>query len=173
MFDHPAEVKATDVEADATVAERVEEAGAVLLKKAEGQLPLNTVRIRSIALIGMHADVGVLSGGGSGQVDPVGGNAVPVRGNPRLLDLLARPVWDPSSPLHAIRAMVPKARVHFDPGTDVGSATRLAAKSDIAIVFASQLTHEGADLENLVLPGNQDELINHVAAANPLLSSCW
>ena len=33
-------------------------------------------RVKSIAVIGSHADVGVLSGGGSAQVDPPGGDAV-------------------------------------------------------------------------------------------------
>jgi len=34
-------------------------------------------------------------------------------------------------------------------------------------VFAHQWTHEGADLPNLSLPDNQDELIRQVAAVNP------
>ena len=48
----------------------------VLLKNANGQLPLNGGAVKSIAVIGSHADAGVLSGGGSAQVDPPGGNAV-------------------------------------------------------------------------------------------------
>jgi beta-glucosidase len=167
VFDKPAAVKPIDFQADAVVAERVEEAGAVLLKNTRGQLPLNAARIHTIAVIGAHADVGVLSGGGSAQVDPVGGNAVPPAGVHGFIELLAHPVWDPSPPLRAIRAMAPQAAVHYDPGVDIAAATRLAARSDVAIVFASQWTHEGADVPNLSLPGHQDELISGVAAANP------
>ncbi|MGH9617945.1 MAG: glycoside hydrolase family 3 C-terminal domain-containing protein, partial [Acidobacteriaceae bacterium] len=36
-----------------------------------------------------------------------------------------------------------------------------------AIVFVHQFTHEGADLPTLELPGNQDDLVRQVAAANP------
>ena len=43
----------------------------------------------------------------------------------------------------------------------------LAKISDVAIVFAHQWTHEGADLETLSLPDHQDELIERVAAVNP------
>ena len=53
------------------------------LKNADGQLPLEASGTASIAVIGSHADAGVLSGGGSDQVDPAGGNAVP--GDPRRL----------------------------------------------------------------------------------------
>ncbi|MGH9446116.1 MAG: glycoside hydrolase family 3 protein, partial [Terriglobia bacterium] len=80
VFDNPPVVKPIDFRADAAVAQRVEEQGAVLLKNAGGQLPLKAPSLHSIAVIGAHADVGVLSGGGSAQVDPVGGNAVPPKG---------------------------------------------------------------------------------------------
>jgi beta-glucosidase len=43
----------------------------------------------------------------------------------------------------------------------------LARKADIAIVFAYEWMSEGNDLPNLSLPGNQDALIDQVAAANP------
>lgn len=167
VFDDPPVVKPIDFAADAAVAERVEEAGAVLLKNARNQLPLSAASVHSIAVIGAHSDAGVLSGGGSAQVDPVGGNAVPPKGNDGLPSWVPPPVWDPSSPLRAIRAMAPKDTVRYDAGTDIASAVQLAAKSDVAIVFADQWTHEGADLPNLELPGNQDELIRRVAAANP------
>lgn len=167
VIDNPSVIKPIDFAADAAVTERVEEAGAVLLKNEGGQLPLNGAHLHSIAVIGAHADVGVLSGGGSAQVDPVGGNAVPPKRVHGILQLLAQQVWDPSSPLRAIRVMTPHTAVHYYAGTDIASAVGLAARSDVAIVFAGQPTHEGADLPDLSLPGNQNELIRCVAAANP------
>lgn len=166
VIDNPPVVKPIDAQADGAVAERVEEQGAVLLKNTGGQLPLKASSLHTIAVIGSHADVGVLSGGGSAQVDPVGGNAVPPPAAPGP-DLYPPPVWDPSSPLKAIRAMAPNAIVKYNAGTDFAAAARLAAASDVAVVFANQWTAEGADVPNLSLPDNQDQLVEQVAAANP------
>jgi len=166
VFDNAPVVKPIEAQADALVAQRVEEQGIVLLKNTGDQLPLRSSGLPSIAVIGSHADAGVLSGGGSAQVDPVGGNAVP----PPVAassDLYPPPVWDPSSPLKAIRAKAPNATVTYSAGADFAAAARQAAASDVAIVFASQWTAEGADLPNLSLPDNQDQLIEQVAAANP------
>ena len=41
-------------------------------------------RLHTIAVIGAHADVGMISGGGSAQVDPPGGNAICLRARARL-----------------------------------------------------------------------------------------
>ncbi|HUI43828.1 MAG TPA: glycoside hydrolase family 3 C-terminal domain-containing protein [Terriglobia bacterium] len=146
------------------VAERVADEGIVLLKNANGQLPLNATEIKSIAVIGSHADAGVLSGGGSAQVDAPGGNAVHVAG---ANENFGGEVWDPSSPLAAIRAKAPNAQVQYNAGTDPASAAELAKASDVAIVFANQHTSEGRDVPNLSLPNHQDDLVSAVAAANP------
>ena len=50
-------------------AQHIAEESIVLLKNADHILPLQASASASIALIGSHADVGVLSGGGSAQVD--------------------------------------------------------------------------------------------------------
>jgi beta-glucosidase len=168
VIDSPPVIKPIDAEAGAAVAQRVEEQGAVLLQNEKNTLPLKASSLHSIALIGAHADAGVLSGGGSAQVEPVGGNAVPPKEIPPGPDgFLAVLVWDPSSPLRAIRAKAPNAKVSYDDGTDPAAAAKLAASSDVAIVFVYQHTHEGADLSNLSLPDHQDELIRRVVAANP------
>ena len=172
LFDNPPAPKVVDVFGGLEWAQRFAEQGTVLLKNANAQLPLSAAAVKSIAIIGSHADVGVLSGGGSAQVDPPGGNAVPPPplppGSPQPTGLTGRPtVWYPSSPMKAIRAKVPNATVKFDPGADLASAATLARASEIAIVFVNQPSTEGRDLPNLSLPGNQDELVRAVAAANP------
>jgi beta-glucosidase len=157
------------VEKDAAIAQHIAEQGTVLLKNDGGQLPLDAAKVRSIAVIGSHSDIAVLSGGGSAQVNPVGGNAVPAP--PVAADdtdaFLAIQVWDPSSPLRAIRAKSPNTKVTFASGLDAGASAKLASESEVAIIFAHQHTHENADLKNLALPDEQDELIRQVAAANP------
>src|SRR5579871_557313 len=56
--------------------QKIAEQSIVLLKNDGGQLPLDAAKLHSIAVIGPHADVGMISGGGSAQVDPPGGNAI-------------------------------------------------------------------------------------------------
>jgi beta-glucosidase len=166
IFDKPPVPRPVNPFTGADVAQRVAQQSIVLLKNANGQLPLSASTVKSIAVIGSHADAGVLSGGGSDQVDAAGGNAVPPP--PAAGDGSGHgPVWHPSSPLKAIRAKVPNARVEFDSGSDAAAAAKLAGASDVAIVFLNQPTTEGRDVPNLSLPDNQDQLVRQVSAANP------
>src|SRR5260370_32699140 len=77
IVDNPPQTQVVDVLRGFEMAQKIEEKGAVLLKNDLGQLPLNAVSLKSIAVIGGHSDVGVMSGGGSGQVSPERGSAVP------------------------------------------------------------------------------------------------
>jgi len=165
LIDDPPQKSVVDVAAGFDTAQRIDEQSIVLLKNENRQLPLDSSSVKSIAIIGSHADVGMLSGGGSAQVDPPGGNAImpPGKGATRW----GVPVWFPTSPLKAIRAKAPDARVEFDPGTDLNSAAALAQNSSVAIVFVSRWESEGRDADNMSLGGNQDDLVARVAAANP------
>lgn len=167
LFDHPPVRSPIDYAADSEVALRVAEQGIVLLKNDQGLLPLAATANR-IAVIGGHADGGVLSGAGSSQVIPAGGPAavVPVGGE-GMLAPLRKMVFAPSSPLKAIRAAAPAAQVKFDDGRYVSSAVAAAKWADIVIVFANQWSIEGDDLPDMTLPSGQDALIAAVAAANP------
>ncbi len=51
--------------------------------------------------------------------------------------------------------------------TLVAAAVAAARASDVAVVFANDVTGEGMDRSSLALPGDQDGLIAAVAAANP------
>jgi beta-glucosidase len=170
IVDDPPQPDSPNVMRGFEVAQKTEERGAVLLKNAHDLLPLNAASIKAIAVIGGHADVGVMSGGGSSQVSPAGGNPVPpppeLMKNPLAAFFLVA-VYQRSAPLKGIEAKAPQAAVTFDAGTDPAAAAALAKKSQVAIVFAVQHESEGMDLENLSLPDNQDALIEAVAAANP------
>jgi beta-glucosidase len=172
VIDSTGAVTAVNTAADQAIAQQVEEQGAVLLKNANNQLPLNAATLGSIAIIGSHADIGVLSGGGSAQVYPTGGAALN-EGDPKVPGW-APVIWDPSSPLQAIQAIAPNAKVQFNNGYNSGAAAALAATSDVAIVFVSQWTSEGMDMPSLnftdvvhAAPVDQDGLVNAVVAANP------
>ena len=173
LFDHPPVKSDIDYDADARVAQAVAEQGTVLLKNDSVHhqpvaiLPLAKTTKR-IVVIGGHADVGVLSGGGSSQVEPVGGPALqlkmPGAGG---MSMFRTAVYDPSSPLKAIRAAAPGAQVDYVDGTDPKAAADAARGADVAVVFATQWQMEGYDAPNLSLPDGQDALISAVAAANP------
>src|SRR5271154_4418774 len=76
VVDNPRERSVIDVLGDLEVARKIEEGCIVLLKNDKSVLPLDPMRVKNIAVIGAHADVGMISGGGSAQVDPPGGNAI-------------------------------------------------------------------------------------------------
>jgi beta-glucosidase len=165
IVDNPVKKGVVDVAGGLDIAQHLEEESIVLLKNDKAILPLNPTTIQRIAVIGGHADVGMISGGGSAQVDPPGGNAIasPGDGATHWQDH----IWFPTSPLKALRAKLPSAKVEFNSGQDPTAAAAFAKSADVAIVFASQWESEGMDLATLSLPDNQDELIEKVAAANP------
>ncbi|HSY67207.1 MAG TPA: glycoside hydrolase family 3 C-terminal domain-containing protein [Edaphobacter sp.] len=145
-------------------AQHIAEESIVLLKNSSGVLPLKASASNSIALIGSHADVGVLSGGGSAQVDAPGGDAAnPHPGGAKWGDV----VYFPSSPQKNIQAKSPRASVKYIDGTDTAAAANLAKSSTVAIVFVNQPMREDVDAASLSLPNNQDALVEAVAAANP------
>jgi len=163
VIDHPLQPGGLDTIADAAVSARVAEQGIVLLKNQGGLLPL-MAHGGGIAVIGSHADVGVLSGGGSSQVIPSGSIRFPApKGGPAWG---AGVVYHPSSPLKEIQARAGGAAVRYDDGTDPAAAAALAKGADVAVVFAHQWATEGVDVP-LALPDGQDALIEAVAAANP------
>ena len=162
MIDHPLAPGRLDTRADSAVSGRVAEQAIVLLKNSPGLLPL-AAGARKIAVIGGHADVGVLSGGGSSQVIPLGSIKFPSpKGAPSWGGGI---IYHPSAPLAAIRARA-GGEVGYADGSDPAAAATLARSADVVVVFATQWATEAMDIR-LRLDGEQDALISAVAAANP------
>lgn len=151
--DSPVQRAPIDYAANALVSQRAAEQSLVLLKNDGDLLPLR--RVRSLAIIGGNADKGVLAGGGSSDVTPVGGAT-----------MINNRTYLPSPPLASLKRELPNARIAFDPGTDPAFSAALAAQNDAAIVFVTQYDSEGYD-GRLELEGNQDALVAAVAKANP------
>ena len=133
--------------------------GTVLLRN-QGLLPL-PADTRRLVVIGARADRGVPSGGGSSQVIPRGGIAAKEQ-----IGENSAMIFDPGSPLEAIRLQFPHARV-----TSMTARSRAsggaAAKADAVILFVDQYMTESADAQSLDLPGQQDRLVEAVTRANP------
>ncbi len=155
-----------DYKSHSTVALDIARQGIVLLKNAGNILPVNT-GLRRIAVIGGHADVGVLSGGGSSQVTPSNGSVVRItaEGNGTAARSPSE-IYFPSSPLDAIRTAAPGTEVLYGSGATPADAAALASRADIAIVFVGRHEMEGHDSPNLELPDGQNALIESVAGAN-------
>lgn len=163
---HPAQPGgAINEKADGDIALEVARQGIVLLHNPGGVLPLSPAT-RTIAVIGGHALQGVMSGGGSSQVQGREGPAltIPLDG-PR--SFVGGEQYHRSSPVAAIAAQAPAAQVTYRSSAYIADAVEQARKSDFAVVFATKWAGESRDAPDLTLPDGQDALIAAVAAANP------
>ncbi len=163
LFEHPPQEKPVDRSADRAVAQHTLEQGAVLLRNAHHLLPLAT-GAGSVAVIGAHADKGVLAGGGSSVVVPYGGNAVP---GLKPTQWPGPVMYDRSAPFAALRERLGAQHVSFTAGDDISAAVKAAQRAHTAVVFVHQWTGESFDVPTLDLPGNQNKLVAAVARANP------
>jgi beta-glucosidase len=145
IFDHPPKPKPLPVRRDGEEARLIAEEGMVLLKNDGNALPLNPDTIRSIVLIGPSAKKAKTGGGGSSKVIPCY-TVTPAEG------IAAR--------------LGPKVNVTVLDGKDIAKAAAAAAAADAAIVMVGDSETEGTD-HPLKLKGDQDLLVEAVAAANP------
>ncbi len=160
LADETADPQELDVAVSDRAALAIAREGMVLLRN-QGLLPLSADTPK-LLVIGANADRGVPSGGGSSQVIPRGGIAA----KEQIGDNQAM-IFDPGSPLAAIRGQFPRARVDFDDGSSPQRAAEAAAKADAVILFVDQYMTESADAQSLNLPGQQDSLVEAVTRANP------
>lgn len=162
-------IEPVDSEANSEVALAVAREGIVLLRNENGILPLGP-DVKSIAVIGGHADTGTMVGGGSSRVfgDNGPGARVSLLGgeNAPYADFLDI-AYNDSAPLAAIENAAGGAQVTYRDGRYNSEAAMVAAAADVAIVFVDQYQTEGLDVPDLSLPNGQDALIAAVASANP------
>jgi beta-glucosidase len=135
----------------------------VLLQNKANLLPLDKTKLKTIAVIGPHANV-FTAGGYSGLAkDPV----TPLQG-------IKNRVPAGTQVLYAQGAQIapPKdsTAVPFNQEEELKKAVALAKAADAAIVYVGtnlQVEAEGRDRTSLRLPGNQEALVLAVLAANP------
>ena len=176
-----------DFAAATAFAQNVEEKSIVLLKNDGAELPLSADKLKSIAVIGSHADIAVGTGGGSGDtMDPVTGFLSDC-GGLRFGTHAGCDWWRTPwlkldvSIVKAVQELAPNAKVIFGGNKEqaepfrayskpeIDEAVALAAKSDVAVVIVNQPAGEDfGDLPSLSLanPTNQDALVEAVATAN-------
>jgi beta-glucosidase len=156
-----------DLDAHDAISLETARQGIVLLKN-DGALPIASDQPLKVAVIGGYAQLGVVSGTGSGAVYPKGGYAavIPI-GGPGALGASRNLFLMPSSPLAELHKLLPEAKIDFDPGQTPAEAALLAKRSDVVIAFGVRSEGESFDLPDLTLPWGQDAMIDAVATANP------
>ncbi|CAN5834486.1 glycoside hydrolase family 3 protein [soil metagenome] len=145
-----------DLAAHAALARQAAAQGAVLLTN-DGVLPL-AADLQRLLVVGDHADVGVLSGGGSSQVTP--------RGSVQAAGPTGVRTYHPSSLVAALRDLLPATEVDHVASSDLSAAVAAAGSADAVVVVAEQWTTEGRDVPDLSLPDGQDEVVAALARAN-------
>lgn len=158
--------KRYDPAVHADIAKREAAEGIVLLKNDRNILPMAS-SVKSILIVGGHADSGVLSGGGSSQVIADVDEITIPRGGDGVFAAFNKTHYHPSSPLKALRAALPDATIAFDAGDYPEEVARKAKSYDLVIIVATQWMGEGSDAPSLNLPNGQNELISQAASANP------
>ena len=161
-------------------ARKVAEEGIVLLKNEGSILPLDSTKVKSIAVIGENASKKFAAGGGSAgikafyETTPLEG-LVKRAGNDVDIEYSAGYVQPPfrrqggANAAGVVQGATDPAMANAE---RIDRAVKLARACDVAIVFAG-LNHgngfdtEGADRKDMKLPFGQDELIQKVRAANP------
>ncbi len=155
-LDRPAHVydnEQIDKEGHARAAGEIEEQAITLLKN-DGVLPLDATQLHSIAIIGADADRFQKRGGSAGIT----------------------PFFFTTPREKITERAGPGIEVRFDAGDSASQAAATATGADVALVFVSDSSIEGADrtclslncpLDVLADRRDQDGLIEAVAAANP------
>ena len=145
LFDRVTKLKPIPARKNGAEARHFAEEGMVLLKNDGNELPLDSKVLRRIAVIGPFAVQAVTGGGGSSHVEPL----------------------YTISPVEGIQQRAgARVKVAFADGKDITNAVALAKSSEVAIVMVGDDETEGKD-HSLALSGNQDALVEAIAAANP------
>jgi len=153
----------TDFSQHKLIAQRQAEEGIVLLTNRNATLPLPQ-RLARLLVVGEHADHGVLCGGGSSAVTPIGSLQLP---GTSIMGMDVAKIVQPSSLVTAIKEESRARDVVFVDGTDRQQVLDAARHADAVIVFAQEWRSEGLDAVGLALPDDQDALIEAIAGVNP------
>ncbi|QLH78237.1 glycoside hydrolase family 3 C-terminal domain-containing protein [Halosimplex rubrum] len=159
---------AVDTPEHRDLAERVAVRGTVLLDN-DGVLPLADGA--DVAVVGPNVDEAILGGGGSSETTPftetspvegiearAEGSGSVAQGVPRIEDISLFDAFEPDD----------GGEEGDEDASDASldAAVAAAEDADVALVFVRDQATEAADRETLALPGDQDDLIEAVAAAN-------
>jgi beta-glucosidase len=134
----------------------------VLLTNKNHILPLDKSKIKTIAVIGPHANM-FTAGGYSGR--PIQ-SVNPLQGIKNRMALGTEVLYAAGAEITPPRRNQPA----FNKEEELQKAVEAAKKADVAILYIGttlEVEAEGRDRTSLGLPGNQEELVKAVLAVNP------
>jgi beta-glucosidase len=158
VFDADRKTGSLNTAAHENTARQVAEEGIVLLKNENHLLPLDSEKIKTIAVIGENA-VRLQSQGGESSGIKAFYEITPLQG---ILNRAGKNV-----------NVIFSEGYQQNGGADLTERAVAAAKSADVVIYIGGLNHdpgfdcEGTDRSNLQLPFGQDELIQKIVAANP------
>jgi beta-glucosidase len=143
----------------------------VLLKNTKNFLPLNKEKLKTIAVIGPHANI-FTAGGYSGKPNsPV----TPLQGIKNRASTKSEILYTAGAEIPANRRVNPNAPPNqtappvFNKAEELQMAVEMAKKADVVLLYIGTTLNteaEGRDRTTMVLPGNQQELVEAVMAVN-------
>jgi beta-glucosidase len=151
---------------------KVAQKAIVLLKNKDNFLPMDKNKIKTIAVIGPHTNIftaGSYSGRANNPVTPLQGIKNRASGQTDIL-------YTPGAEIPTNRRQNPNANPNaqqqpsFNREEELKKAVEMAKKADVVILYIGTTLNteaEGRDRTTLVLPGNQEQLVEAVMAVNP------
>ena len=145
---------------------KVAQKSIVLLKNEGNFLPLDKNKIKTIAVIGPHANI-FTAGGYSGKaINPV----TPLQGIMNRAATGTEILFATGGEISAVQKQGTPASTPFNRDAELRKAIEIAKKADVVVLYVGTtlaIEAEGRDRNTLVLPGNQQELVEAVMAVNP------
>jgi len=154
QFERPYDPGQIDAEGHGTVARRIGEQLAVLLKNEGAMLPLDAASAGRVLIVGQseYVDDACQGGGGSSKVDPLY-TVTPIDG---MRDVLAAMGSD---------ATVSKVTV-ADDLSNIDEAKAAASEADTVVIMAGLVATEGVDRPDSHLPNDQSRMITELLGLN-------
>ena len=166
--------KVLSTKAHQDTARQIAEESIVLLKN-EKLLPLDSTKIKSIAIIGVNAVTKFASGGGAANIKAPY-EITALAGISNRIGSDVKITYAPGYVAPAGRGRRDRGDAAVPPpavNTNLIAEAVAEAKSADVVIFVGGLGHtggydtEGSDRKDLKLPGGQDQLLEQIVAANP------
>lgn len=138
----------------------------VLLKNSRKLLPLDKAKLKTIAVIGPHANIFTAGGYSGKSISPV----TPLQGIINRAAKGTEILTAPGAQIFPVQSKDSSVPLPFNKEEELQKAVVMAKKADVVILCLGtnlSIEAEGRDRKTLALPGNQQELVEAVMKANP------
>lgn len=145
---------------------KVAQKSIVLLKNKDNFLPIDKNKIRTIAVIGPHANIFTVGGYSGKAINPV----TPLQGIKNRAANGTEILYVAGAEMPLRQKKEDKQQLPIDREEELKKAIEIAKKADVVILYIGTTLGteaEGLDRISLGLPGNQEELVEAVMAVNP------